>query len=140
MGDVRICGYCSRNRKLVILLIFLLVSTLTNVRFTVQGRVASKLAESAFPIDPTPNGKKEKVVAMVGRRLIGSRPPRCERKCSSCGHCEAIQVPVAAQLKTHVIQKSFSTIPTTASSRGEDISNYKPICWKCKCGDFIFNP
>ncbi|CAI0464227.1 unnamed protein product [Linum tenue] len=23
---------------------------------------------------------------------------------------------------------------------GEDYSNYKPMSWKCKCGNSIFNP
>ncbi|KAK9949232.1 hypothetical protein M0R45_004765 [Rubus argutus] len=31
------------------------------------------------------------------RAQIGSRPPRCEGRCSSCGPCEAIQVPTYAQ-------------------------------------------
>ncbi|CAI0464228.1 unnamed protein product [Linum tenue] len=26
------------------------------------------------------------------------------------------------------------------TSRGEDYSNYKPMSWKCKCGNSIFNP
>ncbi|PWA83019.1 epidermal patterning factor-like protein [Artemisia annua] len=64
----------------------------------------------------------------------GSRPPTCARKkyCRKCGKCEAIQVPI---LGPRTRTKSRSTI-----TRRDDISNYKPLCWKCKCGDFIFSP
>ncbi|WOH10222.1 hypothetical protein DCAR_0729687 [Daucus carota subsp. sativus] len=69
---------------------------------------------------------------------IGSRPPRCERRCGSCGHCEAIQVPTNPQIKAG--NKNSTTVYKIAYSRGEDNSNYKPMSWKCKCGNFIFNP
>ena len=86
----------------------------------------------------------EDVVSVSARRLIGSMPPRCETRCRSCGHCEAIQVPIVPLIKNHGSTADhyhhLSSTPTVASSRGDDISNYKPICWKCKCGDFIFNP
>ncbi|KAI3768224.1 hypothetical protein L2E82_18730 [Cichorium intybus] len=68
------------------------------------------------------------------RGQIGSRPPRCERRCGSCGHCEAIQVPTNPQVKT------ATTGATIAYARGDYSSNYKPMSWKCKCGSFIFNP
>ncbi|KAJ0963328.1 hypothetical protein J5N97_028450 [Dioscorea zingiberensis] len=58
------------------------------------------------------------------RSLIGSRPPRCESRCINCGHCEAIQVPSVAQ----------------AIKSWRDDSNYKPLSWKCKCGNMIINP
>ena len=81
----------------------------------------------------------EEKVVMV-RSLIGSRPPRCERRCMSCGHCEAVQVPIVPSLKHQKIRSNqFFATPTIAYSRGDDISNYKPMCWKCKCGNFIFN-
>lgn len=83
---------------------------------------------------------------MLLRAQIGSRPPRCERKCSSCGHCEAIQVPTnghQVQSRTSTSKSSYSSMVSNhvAYARGDDYySNYKPISWKCKCGDFIFNP
>lgn len=92
-----------------------------------------------------------KVVKMmlIRARKIGSTPPRCDRRCNKCGHCEAVQVPVVPQLqnrngKSHSF---FASKRTKASylknieySRGDFISNYKPMSWKCKCGDFFFNP
>nr|DAD48263.1 TPA_asm: hypothetical protein HUJ06_018200 [Nelumbo nucifera] len=74
------------------------------------------------------------------RAQIGSRPPRCERRCSSCGHCEAVQVPVAPQYRSSTSRHSSKDYTIAASSRREDSSNYKPMSWKCKCGDMIFNP
>ncbi|KAL5819875.1 hypothetical protein ACOSQ4_023717 [Xanthoceras sorbifolium] len=72
------------------------------------------------------------------RAQIGSRPPRCERRCSSCGHCEAIQVPTNPQVQNG--KTNSSTISSIAYARGDDNSNYKPMSWKCKCGKFIFDP
>ncbi|KAK9069496.1 hypothetical protein SSX86_011400 [Deinandra increscens subsp. villosa] len=73
--------------------------------------------------------------------LIGSRPPRCEKTyCSNCGHCEAVQVPIVPKYM-RTTQRALGTTPKSIlDSRGDDISNYKPMCWKCKCGDFMFNP
>lgn len=74
---------------------------------------------------------------------IGSRPPRCEKRCGTCGHCEAIQVPTNPQItngnKNHTInnKKAYNNI---AYARDNDNSNYKPMSWKCKCGNLIFNP
>ncbi|KAK8924020.1 EPIDERMAL PATTERNING FACTOR-like protein 2 [Platanthera zijinensis] len=60
---------------------------------------------------------------LVGSMKIGSRPPRCEEICRACGRCEAVQVPAMPQRR-----------------RRDDGSNYKPLSWKCKCGDLILNP
>ncbi|KAL0431439.1 UNVERIFIED_CONTAM: EPIDERMAL PATTERNING FACTOR-like protein 2 [Sesamum radiatum] len=77
----------------------------------------------------------------VLRAQIGSRPPRCDGRCSSCGHCEAIQVPTNPQTGSRAGSRSSSTaVPVIAYARGDDNSNYKPMSWKCKCGNLIFNP
>ncbi|CAJ2646000.1 hypothetical protein L195_g003872 [Trifolium pratense] len=72
------------------------------------------------------------------RKQIGSRPPRCETRCRFCGHCEAIQVPTNPRALNGKINPS--TLSTIAYSRRQDNSNYKPMSWKCKCGNIIFNP
>ncbi|KAB1202016.1 EPIDERMAL PATTERNING FACTOR-like protein 2 [Morella rubra] len=72
------------------------------------------------------------------RARIGSRPPRCESRCRSCGHCEAIQVPTNPQVHNRNI--NFSRVSNVAYARGDDTTNYKPMSWKCKCGNLIFNP
>lgn len=72
------------------------------------------------------------------RKQIGSRPPKCDTRCRFCGHCEAIQVPANPRAMTGKINPS--TLSTVAYARRQDNSNYKPMSWKCKCGDIIFNP
>ncbi|CAO1948845.1 unnamed protein product [Urochloa humidicola] len=98
-------------------------------------------------------GKKEQAEAAIrgemekGRRaLIGSRPPRCERVCMSCGHCEAVQVPIVPQDRR--LQKRATTATTNAITisaamftyRVDGITNYKPLSWKCRCGGTILDP
>nr|XP_015885453.1 EPIDERMAL PATTERNING FACTOR-like protein 2 isoform X2 [Ziziphus jujuba var. spinosa] len=143
MGNAQNCICWHRNRHVIISLLLLLISSLTHVRFMAEGRAISKLIEAV-------QGRIEevdKVVRVVNRaRQIGSRPPRCERRCSGCGHCEAVQVPIVPKFQTHSRSFSVSSSTTRASnkhianSRGDDISNYKPMSWKCKCGDYLFNP
>ncbi|CAN6170820.1 unnamed protein product [Urochloa humidicola] len=98
-------------------------------------------------------GKKEQAEAAIfrgemekGRALIGSRPPRCERVCMSCGHCEAVQVPIVPQDRR--LQKRATTATTNAITisaamftyRVDGITNYKPLSWKCRCGGTILDP
>ncbi|KAK8517436.1 hypothetical protein V6N13_127615 [Hibiscus sabdariffa] len=107
-------------------LIFLLILSSTQARYKAQGR-------------PIPFSKAVNEEMEILRGRIGSRPPRCERRCSSCGHCEAIKVPVDPQLRNG--NKNIAAFNFDAAyARGVDNSNYKPMSWKCKCGNFIFNP
>ncbi|KAK8944012.1 EPIDERMAL PATTERNING FACTOR-like protein 2 [Platanthera guangdongensis] len=71
---------------------------------------------------------------VVGSMKIGSRPPRCEEICRACGRCEAVQVPAMRQRRENA---SFSDL---MYRKRDDGSNYKPLSWKCKCGDLILNP
>ncbi|KAE8056647.1 hypothetical protein FH972_013395 [Carpinus fangiana] len=131
MGSSQNCIFCHRNRHLLIsLLSLLLLSSLNQVRFMAEGRGIPKLVDQ-----PAQKGIEEMKVARMVRTQIGSRPPRCERRCSHCGPCEAVQVPIVQQVK-----KQGRSHFSAAYFRGDGISNYKPICWKCKCGDLIFNP
>ncbi|KAL3634114.1 hypothetical protein CASFOL_021168 [Castilleja foliolosa] len=100
-------------------LAFLILTTLIPFHFMAQGSELSRLSNN------TAMGQM--------KRMIGSRPPRCEEICKSCGHCEAFQVPIVPLKKLQVAK-------SVAYSRGDDGTNYKPMCWKCKCGNFIFSP
>ncbi|KAH0455146.1 hypothetical protein IEQ34_017070 [Dendrobium chrysotoxum] len=60
--------------------------------------------------------------------MIGSRPPRCERRCPAFSHCEPVQVHATSQQ----IHASFHSFMITNAK--DDDSNYKPMSWKCKCG------
>ncbi|KAL8257270.1 hypothetical protein R6Q59_029311 [Mikania micrantha] len=127
---------CGHNHKtlyhLTISLFFLLIPFTTQLRSFAQGRMLVEPATDSLV-------KVEKTI--LGRQ-IGSRPPRCERRCGSCGHCEAIQVPTSQQVKAAVngSDKNSTVGATDAYARDEYSSNYKPMSWKCKCGSFIFNP
>ncbi|GLT46852.1 hypothetical protein SLA2020_205820 [Shorea laevis] len=112
-----------------IFLVFFLILSTTQLRFKVEGRPDPKIDSFAQAVN-------EDKVVLRGR--IGSRPPRCERRCSSCDHCEAIQVPTNPQVHNENI--NFSHFSNAAYERGEGYSNYKPLSWKCKCGNLIFNP
>ncbi|XP_006657426.1 EPIDERMAL PATTERNING FACTOR-like protein 2 [Oryza brachyantha] len=97
--------------------------------------------------DGSTRGEKMK---MEGRNLIGSRPPRCERVCMSCGHCEAVQVPIVPQQlkrsETKAGEAAAVVVSATAINaavftyRVNGLSNYKPLSWKCKCGGIILDP
>ncbi|GAV90957.1 hypothetical protein CFOL_v3_34357 [Cephalotus follicularis] len=129
------CGYYSSifcHRYISYLnrfFLFLLILSATHLRiFKVEGRANSK----SVRVSQTVNEDK-----VIVRSQIGSRPPRCESRCTSCGHCEAIQVPADPRVK-HANRNS-SSVTTIAYAR-DGSSNYKPMSWKCKCGNLIFNP
>ncbi|KAJ9166395.1 hypothetical protein P3X46_021159 [Hevea brasiliensis] len=125
MGSAQFC-YCSnRNRHLIIPFLFLLLLSSILLSFVAEGRTTTKLLDAAQR-----EGEDEKALVMR-TQVIGSTPPRCERRCSSCGHCEAVQS------QSHLSTAAISNI---AYSRGDDVSNYKPMSWKCKCDNLIFNP
>ncbi|XVF17458.1 hypothetical protein REPUB_Repub10bG0123800 [Reevesia pubescens] len=125
-------GFISCQRPCYFSLLFLLILSTTQVRYKAEGRPNPK----SDSISQTVNEEEKEIL----RAQIGSRPPRCERRCSSCGHCEAIQVPTNPQVRNGNKNNSSTSIFDVAYARGDDNSNYKPMSWKCKCGNFIFNP
>ncbi|KAI4387192.1 hypothetical protein MLD38_005041 [Melastoma candidum] len=90
-------------------------------------------------------GELNEAKLMRARFGIGSRPPRCDRKCGSCGRCEAVQVPTNPQLKAINGREHSSRSDHYQGQEGEEVreegnTNYMPVSWKCKCGKFIFDP
>ncbi|KAK7387529.1 hypothetical protein VNO78_28399 [Psophocarpus tetragonolobus] len=74
------------------------------------------------------------------KNRLGSMPPTCHNKCNQCHPCMAVQVPT---LPSHdKVQPGLA--PTAAMQlfflQGNKYSNYKPMSWKCHCGDHFFNP
>ncbi|KAL5705205.1 hypothetical protein ACHQM5_023541 [Ranunculus cassubicifolius] len=76
---------------------------------------------------------------------LGSTPPSCYNRCRDCHPCMAVQVPttpiqqpgmgrVPPPIKEDEDEESF---PTTISTK---YTNYKPLGWKCRCGNHLFNP
>ncbi|XP_039011638.1 EPIDERMAL PATTERNING FACTOR-like protein 2 [Hibiscus syriacus] len=132
---------CSRRfmfsrKPCFIFLLFLMISTTTQMRYNKAEGKPNPTSANSF--SKTINEEE----AMVLKGQIGSRPPRCERRCSWCGHCEAIQVPTNPQVRDGNDHSSSTSISDVAHARksGDYNSNYKPLSWKCKCGSFIFNP
>ncbi|EOY29482.1 Uncharacterized protein TCM_037000 [Theobroma cacao] len=59
---------------------------------------------------------------------VGSRPPACLNKCSSCRPCMATLVIQPPQRKTY----------TTSRPDNHDI--YYLLSWRCKCGNKLYRP
>ncbi|KAF7817090.1 EPIDERMAL PATTERNING FACTOR-like protein 2 [Senna tora] len=144
MGSTQIC-VCVHKYIGIIYLLALFASTSI---FTLQGLMAEGRAISMIS-GQRQSGKEEKGLGMMEKGEIGSRPPKCEGRCRSCGHCEAVQVPVVPQVQIHSntdtnansrTRTTYSGTMATPHSRGDDLSNYKPMSWKCKCGNYFFNP
>ncbi|GMH16487.1 hypothetical protein Nepgr_018328 [Nepenthes gracilis] len=132
--SVQICGvFCTNTHLTTISFVFLLISSLTQDVFLAQGRPMDKA------IGVLVKERREKMP--LERSLIGSRPPTCERRCIHCERCKAVQVPIALQHRLKPARSHFlHSTPTTSFPGEDDSSNYKPMYWKCKCGDFLFNP
>ncbi|XP_073274912.1 EPIDERMAL PATTERNING FACTOR-like protein 2 [Primulina huaijiensis] len=121
-SQIPICRYKFRH--------FLAISFLILLISSLEGRILSRNGDNKKIVD------EDKLSAL--RPQIGSRPPRCEGRCSSCGHCVAIQVPTNPQSRNNI--KNSAEVLVTAFARDDYHSNYKPMSWKCKCGNLIFNP
>ncbi|XP_022842031.1 EPIDERMAL PATTERNING FACTOR-like protein 2 [Olea europaea var. sylvestris] len=117
-----ICGILLHH--FAISLLFLLISSSSHL--SPEGRILVQRAD----IHQTAT-EDEKATF---RAQIGLKVPECERRCTSCAHCEAIQVPTNSQIK------NSTTTSGIVYNRGDDNSNNKPLSWKCKCGNLIFNP
>ncbi|KAK9069495.1 hypothetical protein SSX86_011403 [Deinandra increscens subsp. villosa] len=128
MGFIPSSCFSLKIQSFTAFFIFFLILISTHARFMPRGGSNFKRIDK--------NAQMERASL-----LIGSRPPRCEKSyCSNCGHCEAVQVPIVPKYM-RTTQRALGTTPKSIlDSRGDDISNYKPMCWKCKCGDFMFNP
>ncbi|CAL9177771.1 unnamed protein product [Musa acuminata subsp. burmannicoides] len=65
---------------------------------------------------------------------LGSAPPNCHNRCNECTPCTAVPDPTAPERPSRVE-------PLLDDSFAEDKhSNYKPLGWKCRCGDNLYNP
>ncbi|XP_043713627.1 EPIDERMAL PATTERNING FACTOR-like protein 1 [Telopea speciosissima] len=76
---------------------------------------------------------------------LGSTPPSCRNKCNECHPCIAVQVPTLPSherfqpgpRRTKPVELVVLS-PSTADDA--KYSNYKPVGWKCRCGNRLFNP
>ncbi|XVF61583.1 hypothetical protein PTKIN_Ptkin08bG0141500 [Pterospermum kingtungense] len=73
---------------------------------------------------------------------LGSTPPSCHNKCNGCHPCMAVQVPT---IPSHDrLQPGFTKAVADSTQffdpSSNQYSNYKPLGWKCRCGDHFYNP
>ncbi|PRQ48620.1 hypothetical protein RchiOBHm_Chr2g0112781 [Rosa chinensis] len=75
---------------------------------------------------------------------LGSTPPSCHNKCNQCHPCMAVQVPtMPSRDRVRPVGKTRPAKPMVLfdpSHLDNRYSNYKPLGWKCHCGDHFFNP
>ncbi|XP_054788390.1 EPIDERMAL PATTERNING FACTOR-like protein 2 [Prosopis cineraria] len=139
MVSDQICVCWHKYIRVIICLLTLLASTsiFAQKGFMAEGRAIPRLTEASKR-----GIEEEKGLVKESKAQIGSRPPRCEGRCTSCGHCEAVQIPIIPQVQSHSSTATaiHSATRATTHSRGDDLSNYKPMSWKCKCGNYFFNP
>ncbi|KAF3446706.1 hypothetical protein FNV43_RR11886 [Rhamnella rubrinervis] len=100
-----------------------------------EGRVISKLIEAT---QSSSNRIKATVVRETVQWLWSLRG-------SSGASCAQVQTHSRRSRSTFSAAAAAATAGASnkhmiANSRGDDISNYKPLSWKCKCGDYFFNP
>ncbi|KAH9715069.1 EPIDERMAL PATTERNING FACTOR-like protein 8 [Citrus sinensis] len=63
------------------------------------------------------------------KMVLGSKPPACVNKCSSCRPCVA----------TLVVPSHKNLLKASSNSHGDDDSYYL-LSWKCRCGNKLFQP
>lgn len=75
-----------------------------------------------------------KGMLMEDKIRLGSIPPSCHNRCNACNPCTAIQVPTLPSQGDQLLRASSKEMPFSM------YSNYKPLGWKCRCRDQLFNP
>ncbi|XP_039003825.1 EPIDERMAL PATTERNING FACTOR-like protein 1 [Hibiscus syriacus] len=73
---------------------------------------------------------------------LGSIPPSCHNRCNGCHPCMAVQVPTSPG-SHHDRFKPGAAVTSPMQffdPSGNQYSNYKPLGWKCSCGDHFYNP
>lgn len=78
---------------------------------------------------------------------LGSTPPSCHNKCNGCHPCMAVQVPTFPSRHDRFqpgLSKAISTTDDDSMQffdpSSDQYSNYKPLGWKCRCGDHFYKP
>ncbi|CAL0306569.1 unnamed protein product [Lupinus luteus] len=81
------------------------------------------------------------------KNRLGSSPPRCHNKCNDCNPCMAVQVPSLPsheqQLQQDLTKKDTmeeALFDPSTQVNNNRYSNYKPLGWKCHCGNHFFDP
>ncbi|GLU13099.1 hypothetical protein SLE2022_297460 [Rubroshorea leprosula] len=90
---------------------------------------------------PSPNCPRD--LLFEEKTRLGSTPPSCHNKCNGCHPCMAVQVPTLPSHDGTQPDSSGSAVSNPKQfidPSGNRYSNYKPLGWKCRCGDHFYNP
>ncbi|CAL9167090.1 unnamed protein product [Musa hybrid cultivar] len=73
---------------------------------------------------------------------LGSTPPSCHNRCNECNPCTAVQLPTLPFQPNPVSPSRVREAHQMddPSSYSNQYSNYKPLGWKCSCGDHLYSP
>ncbi|RWR79294.1 EPIDERMAL PATTERNING FACTOR-like protein 1 [Cinnamomum micranthum f. kanehirae] len=72
---------------------------------------------------------------------LGSMPPGCHNRCGECKPCIAVKEPtVPAHGPDDPAYGNAVPVEAPSWSSIAKSSDYKPLGWKCQCGDRLFNP
>ncbi|CAM0905269.1 unnamed protein product [Alopecurus aequalis] len=128
------------------LFFFLSVLFLASMDVAHSDATTGRLPPRLLEIGTSKEEEARRGMLKMRRSLIGSRPPRCERVCISCGHCEAVQVPIVPQHhkkkagQEHPVVSVIGAAMLTTYRVNGGLSDYKPLSWKCRCGGIILDP
>lgn len=91
-----------------------------------------------------PAGKEEEEEEKV---RLGSSPPSCRNKCYECSPCVAVQVPSLSAPSGPATTARADADADSAAAREDllppplvTLSEYKPLWWKCRCRDRLYEP
>ncbi|XP_010937414.1 EPIDERMAL PATTERNING FACTOR-like protein 1 [Elaeis guineensis] len=72
---------------------------------------------------------------------LGSTPPSCHNKCNECNPCTAVQIPTLPGRTDPGLGRPVQMAHPLADQPSYTMySNYKPLGWKCRCGNHLYNP
>ncbi|KAM5577192.1 EPIDERMAL PATTERNING FACTOR-like protein 1 [Rosa sericea] len=115
-----------------------------NLRFFTATRAIIVLLLLLLLLSPASCFTSLRGLLFAEKARLGSTPPSCHNKCNQCHPCMAVQVPtMPSRDLVRPVGKSRPAKPTMffdPSHLDNRYSNYKPLGWKCHCGDHFFNP
>ncbi|OWM65642.1 EPIDERMAL PATTERNING FACTOR-like protein 1 [Punica granatum] len=140
---------CTSLSLFFFLLLFLIIIIIPSLFFHLHSSPSSSHFHHWQLLQHHPSSTHHRVLlAMEEKARLGSTPPSCYNKCNGCHPCLAVQVPslpISLRSKrppgsrrhhSPVAPTEFLN-PSLESGR---YSNYKPLGWKCRCRNHLFNP
>ncbi|MQL73385.1 hypothetical protein Taro_005732 [Colocasia esculenta] len=127
---------------------FLSVSSLllTLLNLLSPATSVGKLPISTQQLSPASSVERYPVSAPQGMIMedkirLGSTPPSCHNRCNECNPCTAVQVPtLPGHDQVQPGPNTRAAAPMDDDDSYKKYPNYKPLGWKCRCGDRVFNP